>query len=166
MDATSRYLDAVSEISEAVNETFDLDHILQIGLKTILRFEGLKAGTIRLIDRQSGMLVLKAYDGFPSNAIEKLRNIRLGEKSSGLAAMMGEPVVIKDISSTSWLAEIAELRPKLKSLASVPLRSRDNIVGALNVYSQHADHFTPTCYAIAQGCGFTDRHSRREREAR
>jgi len=153
MDITSRYINAVSAIAEAVSESFDLDRILQIGLKIVLKFEGLKAGTIRLVDLKSGMLVLKAYDGFPPRAIRKLKRIKPGEKFSGLAAMTGKPVVITDISNTPWLAEIAEVRPELKSLASVPLRSKDNIIGALNVYSENSDYFSQRVMQLLKAVG-------------
>jgi GAF domain-containing protein len=153
MNTTGRDLLAISSIAEAVNQSYDLAHILQIGLEIILKHEGLKAGTIRLINERSGTLLLKAHRGFPSNAIETLREIKLGEKFSGVATMTGKPVVIKDISSTPWLAEIAEVRPELKSLASVPLRAKDKIIGSLNVYSQNADYFSSRVLHLLEAVG-------------
>ncbi|MEW6376926.1 MAG: ABC transporter substrate-binding protein [Thermodesulfobacteriota bacterium] len=139
--ATNKDLDAIVKISEAIHQSFDLDRILQIALDTVLKLKGLDAGTIRIMDEQSSSLILKAYQGFPLKVIRKLKKIKLGEKFSGLVALTGEPILVHDISTSPWLAEISEARADLKSLASIPLKSRSKIVGSMNIYAPNADHF-------------------------
>lgn len=141
MKTTKDTLGSIVAISEAVNQSLDLDQILQIALDTVLKLEGLDAGTIRIIDEQSDTLILKAYRGLPLKAIKKLKKIKLGEKFSGLVALTGEPIVVNDIFTSPWLAEIYEARPDLKSLASIPLKSVGKISGSMNIYSPKADHF-------------------------
>jgi putative methionine-R-sulfoxide reductase with GAF domain len=139
--ATNKDLDAIVTISEAIHQSFDLDRILQIALDTVLKLKGLDAGTIRIMDEQSSTLILKAYQGFPLKAIRKLKKIKLGEKFSGHVALTGESLVVRDISTSPWLAEISEARSDLKSLASIPLKSRGKIVGIMNIYAPNANCF-------------------------
>ena len=153
METKNQDLEAVVTVSEAVNQSLDLDRILQIALDTVLKLKGLDAGTIRLMDQQSGVLVLKASRGFPQKAINKLKKIRLGEKLSGVAAVTGEPVVVKDISSIPWLAEASGTRPDLKSLASVPLKSKDKTAGSINVYSPNPDYFNQNVMQLLKALG-------------
>jgi peptide/nickel transport system substrate-binding protein len=146
-------LDAIVAVSEAVNQSFDLDRVLKIALKTVLNLKGLDAGTIRLRDPDSDALILKASRGLPPHAILKLREVKLGAKFSGLVAKTGKSLVANDISSTPWLSEILEERPDLKSLASVPLVSQGIIVGSMNIYSPNADHFSPRVMRLLEALG-------------
>ena len=118
-----------------------------------MKLEGLDAGTIRIIDEQSDTLILKAYRGLPLKAVRKLKKIKLGEKFSGLVALTGEPIVVNDISTSPWLAEIYEARPDLKSLASIPLKSVGKIAGSMNVYSPKADHFNKNIIQLLKAVG-------------
>jgi PAS domain S-box-containing protein len=150
---TKDALGSIVAISEAVNQYLDLDQILQIALDTVLKLEGLDAGTIRLINEQSDTLILKAYRGLPPKAIRKLKKIKLGEKFSGLAALTGEPIVVNDISTSAWLAEISEARPDLKSLASIPLKSVGKIAGSMNIYSPKGNHFNQKIIQLLKAVG-------------
>ena len=153
MEAKNQDIESVVTVSKAVNQSLDLDRILQIALDTVLKLKGLDAGTIRLMDQESGALVLKASRGFPPKAIKKLKKIKLGEKFSGVVAATGEPVVVKDISTIPWLAEASGTRPDLKSLASVPLKSKDKTAGSINIYAPRADYFNQNVMQLLKALG-------------
>jgi len=153
METKNQDLEAIVTVSKAMNQSLDLDRILQIALDTVLKLKGLDADTIRLMDQESGSLVLKASRGFPPKAIKKLKKIKLGEKFSGIVAMTGEPVVVKDISAIPWLAEASGTRPDLKSLASVPLKSKDKTAGSINIYAPRADYFNQNVMQLLKALG-------------
>ena len=77
MCSTNADLDAIITISEAVNQSLNIDQILKIALDEVLKLKGLDAGTIRLIDDEATTLTLKAYRGFPPLVIKKLKTINL-----------------------------------------------------------------------------------------
>lgn len=151
--ATNNALNSIVAISEAVNQYLDLDRILQITLDTVLKLRGLGAGTIHIIDEESDTLILKTYRGLPLKAVEKLKKIKLGEKFSSLVALTGEPIVVNDISTSPWLAEIYEARPDLKFLASIPLKSIGKIAGSMNIYYPKADQVNKNIIQLLKGIG-------------
>ena len=141
MKTSNKDLNAIVAISEAVNQSLDIDQIMKIALDEVLKLKGLDVGTIRIMDEESGTLILKAYRGVPSRAIRKLKKIKVGEKFSGRAALTGEPIVANNISTTPWLSEISEARSDLKSLASIPLKALGKIAGTMNIYSPDQHYF-------------------------
>ena len=153
MDTANKDLDAFVAISEAVNQSFEIDQIMKIALDEVLRLKGLDAGTIRIMDDISNSLILKAYRGLPYRLIRKLKKIKLGEKFSGLVATTGEPIIVNDISDTPWLAEISKARPDLKSLASIPLKSQGRITGSINIYSPDPDYFRQDVMKLLKAIG-------------
>ena len=83
-----------------------------------------------------GTLVLKASTGLAADAVGHAR-LRVGEGITGWAAKEGRPLAISDAASDprfKLLPETRELR--FKSLLAVPLISREQTIGAVNVQTR------------------------------
>jgi len=143
MKKTDRNLDSIVAISEAVNQSFDLDRILQIALGVVLKLRGLAAGAICLKDGASDTLALKAYEGFSKEAIKPIENTILGDRFAELLGKTGEPIIVGDISSIPFLAEIQRATRDLNSLAIIPVSVQDTNAGFMSIHSKNPIHFRP-----------------------
>jgi len=64
----NRELSLLNSVAVALNNTMDLEHILHLTLKNVLRVLRLKEGALFLIDREDKVIRLQAYSGLPTPA--------------------------------------------------------------------------------------------------
>jgi PAS domain S-box-containing protein len=139
-----RYLSAMNAVAGVVNQSLELDTVLSSALDKTLQIMRQDTGGILLIDQTSQMLCYRVHQGLPKESVRAVC-CRLGEGISGKVAQTGEPIVIADISTDPRAAQIDVIaKDGLRSLASVPLRSKERILGVINIASRDA-------------CGFSDR---------
>ncbi len=88
-------LQALAEVSQAVNSTLDLQQVLETIVARAVQLSGANAGAIYELDETAGDLRLRAVTGLPPDLAETLRSqpVRMGEGATGLAAATQAPVV-------------------------------------------------------------------------
>ena len=69
----------------------------------------------------------------------------LGTRISGKVAANGNPVIVNDVARHKDTAPYAEIyeREGIRSLLSLPLATKDTIIGTLNIYGKSQNEFTP-----------------------
>jgi signal transduction histidine kinase/ActR/RegA family two-component response regulator len=135
-------LSTLNAISQAVNQSVDLDEILNKSLDKMMEMIGVRSAGIYLIDEKMNDLVFVAHRGFSRIFLKKIRRVRLGEMTTGRVALSGEPVFIEDYPNYPD-AIPSVIEEGLKSLAVIPLKSRDKIYGTLNIARKEILKFTP-----------------------
>lgn len=154
----------LSRISAASSGLWDLDAILVVGLDNALEIMNGTIGEILLIDEQTQTLSHRVHRGLGKEFVEKL-HISLGEGINGSVAQSGKAVLLEDISADPRAAHrelvIAE---GLKAFICVPLRSKDKVLGVLNVASRMPRRFTTNdmqlLYAIGDQLGIAIEQAR------
>ncbi len=133
---------ALSRVAAAISGLTDLDTILRVGLDTVLAVLDRGIGGIMLLDDDTGTLSYRVYHGISDDYAREMR-IRLGEGIAGKVAESARAAMVEDISQSPEAAH-PELISKegLKAFVSVPLMSRDRVLGVMNIASNLPHQFT------------------------
>ena len=134
-------LSALNRISAAVNQSLNLNEILNFAINELANIVGDKGIVIYLLDRQKEELVLTAHRGFSADFIRSVGRLKIWEGMSGNVAQERVPLACDDYSKYSHSLESALKEEKIRSLLSVPLMVKDQIVGVLNVATRTPYHF-------------------------
>ncbi len=140
---------ALREISRAISSAWGLSQTLALITRKTAEVMGMDSCSVYLLESAReqggepaegsalvGTLVLKASTGLAADAVGHAR-LRVGEGITGWAAKEGRPLAISDAASDprfKLLPETRELR--FKSLLAVPLISREQTIGAVNVQTR------------------------------
>jgi len=135
-------LSTLNAISQAVNQSVDLDEILNKSLDKMMEMIGVRSAGIYLIDEKMNDLVFVAHRGFSRIFLKRIRRVKLGEMTTGRVALSGEPSFIEDYPNYPDAIPLV-IEEGLKSLAVIPLKSRDKIYGTLNIARKEISKFTP-----------------------
>jgi signal transduction histidine kinase len=137
-----RDLVALSRVSAAISGLHELDAILRIGLDNVLDIMNGTVGGIMLLDESNQTVCYRVYHGLSTRYAGEMC-LRLGEGIAGKVAQSGRAVLLEDISSEPDAARIDLISSEgLKAFLSVPLRSKDNVLGVMNVASHVPHRFT------------------------
>ncbi len=144
-------LSTLYEVSKILTATLELDEALRLIVKTAANMMKVKACGLRLLDRPTGEMMLKAVYGLSQDYIQKGRVFMW----SGLykdVILHGEVAVIDDVAADPRIkyteAAIAE---GIKSMLSVGLMLQGKPIGALSVYTARRHTFTIDQIRIFKG---------------
>ena len=133
---------ALSRISAALSDLWDLDAILRVALDNVLNIMNGTIGGILLVDEQTQMLSYRVHQGLSTRYVEEMR-ISLGEGIAGSVAQSGKSILLEDISDDPRTAHPDLVSTEgLKAFISVPLRAKDKVLGVINVASRMPHRFT------------------------
>ncbi|MFC1871002.1 GAF domain-containing protein [Chloroflexota bacterium] len=143
----------LNHISNAVSLSHNLDDILKIALEDILELVGGVVGGILLLDGKTQTLYYRVKHGLSSRYVED-SHISLGSGLAGRAAQNGEPLLIEDINQDARITPEELVNTEgIKSAISIPLKSRDKVVGVLNVFSHMAQRFSAEEVSLLNSIG-------------
>ncbi len=135
-------LSILNAISQTVNQSIDLDEILNKSLDKMMEMIGIHSAGIYLLDEKNNNLVFVAHRGFSKVFLKGLKRIKLGEGVTGKAALSGEPLFVEDYPGDSDAIPLA-IEEGLKSLVVIPLKSRNKLYGTLNIAKKEWFKITP-----------------------
>jgi signal transduction histidine kinase len=139
----TRNLLALNVIAEAVSQSLDLDTVLNSALDKVLELMRGDTGGILLLDEETQTLSYRVYRGLSEEFVRGMEGLRLGEGIAGTAARQAEPVCVDNISEDPRLTRWQVIREGLKAFASVPLVSKNRVLGVMNITSHTLRQFTP-----------------------
>ncbi|MBI4316152.1 MAG: GAF domain-containing protein, partial [Chloroflexi bacterium] len=139
----TRQLATLYAIDRAAAQSLELDKILNDALDKVLEVLEVEAGGIFLLEADGETMTLRVSRGLSDEFAQSVQHIRLGEGISGRAAAERKPVVL-DVGDypTERLAPVI-IQAGFQTLASTPLLSAGELVGALNVGTRRARAFPP-----------------------
>ena len=135
-------LSILNAISQTVNQSIDLDEILNKSLDKMMEMIGVRSAGIYLLDEKSNELIYVAHRGFSKAFLKGMKRLKLGEGVTGKAAISGEPSFIEDYPHHPEAIPLA-IEEGLKSLVVIPLKSREKIYGTLNIAKKELFEITP-----------------------
>ena len=134
-------LRALNRISSAVTSLQELPAILKNALDNVLEVINGAIGGILLLDEASATLRYHTQRGLSARYTEEMR-MSLGEGIAGRVAQTGEPIVVEDISrDTRTVRPDLVSAEGLKGFVSIPLKSRDKVIGVMNIASHEEGRF-------------------------
>ena len=138
--AQLNYFKAIHEIGKKINETYELDKILDLIVTRLPAVMNLKAATIRLIEARDGKLKLKAAYGLSQTYLE--RGPLDGELST-YYLRQGEPVFIPDAKKDIHTIYHKEAESEgISSILAVPITVQDEVIGILRLLTAEVRYFT------------------------
>ncbi len=128
-------LQALGDVSQAVNSTLDLQKVLETIVSRATQLSGTEAGTIYVYDENQNEFQMSANYGLSDDLISEMRDAHLNLSDAiAAAAKTGEPDQVADLQTAPGIpANVIMLRAGYRSRLLVPLLRSDEIIGALVV---------------------------------
>jgi signal transduction histidine kinase len=150
-------LQALGEVSRAVNSTLDLEQVLSAIAARAVQLSETDGGAIYEYDEATQALQLRATFQLPPALIALLREtpMGLGEGALGQAAVTRQPVQVQHLADEGTLHYRAELRAAilqadLQALLAVPLLREVRLIGGLIVGRRLPGDFSPRVIELLQ----------------
>ena len=140
-----RKISALNAIAATVSQSLKLEEILNTSLEKVREVMRVEAGAIALVDEKSRKLAFNAHLGFQEELMRKANSLKVGQGLTGRAAESGKPVLAEELSQEAGLSEFETgMRESgFCSLACIPLRSKEKVLGVMDIASQRVRHFSP-----------------------
>jgi len=136
-----RALNALTEVSMRISSSPYLEEILQLLVNFTAQQFHYKVCTVRLLDPQSGDLVLRATQA-DSKGYQGKGSIKLGQSIAGKAMAMGKTVIILDVlDEKDYIGHDLAVEQGLRSMICVPLMIQDRPIGVLSCYTPEIHEF-------------------------
>jgi GAF domain-containing protein/HAMP domain-containing protein len=150
LEQRTRYLEASAGVSRAVASILDVDDLIRQVVEIIRdRFKLYYVGLF-LVDETHTWAVLRAGTGEAGRAmLARGHRIKIGEGMIGWSAANARPRVALEAGEDAVRLATAEL-PDTRSEAALPLRSRDQVLGAITVQSSHLNAFDEDTITVLQ----------------
>ncbi len=136
-------LAALNSVALAVSESLNLDVVLYRALDKVLQVTDADAGEMFLFDEPTQEMVRRVHAGLFPEAFQEKTRFQIGEGLAGAVAQSGEPIVVRDLSQDPRLLRAMVRDSGFHSLASVPLKAKNAVIGAINIASLRYGRFTP-----------------------
>ena len=139
---THRNILALNTIATVVSQSLNLDTVLNSALDKTLEIIAGNMGGILLLDEERQTLYYRVHRGLSDRYIREM-HLGLGEGLAGRVAQTGEAILVEDISTDPRAAHPDIIvTERVRAFASVPLRSKDEVLGVLNIASHEARKFS------------------------
>jgi len=148
----NRDLDLLSQVSQALSATLDLQEVTDRLLKAMAETIGTEGCSVWLWDqeRPGGLVCLgAAYPGVKRSLVNLL--LAPGEGIAGWVAQHGRSAIVPDVSVDPRFSPVIDRQIGFHtvSVLAVPLRVRDKVIGVLEVVNKHNGKFdTHDCFLV------------------
>lgn len=134
----NRNLASLQAVGRLLSESRGIDGVLPQVVDRVLEAIDAEAGEIFLVDEGSGDLVLRVQRGPHPDAFREVVRFKMGEGVPGAVAQSRVPIVITDLSAEPRLIRRKLVEVGYRSLAAVPLKATDEVVGVLSAVAREA----------------------------
>jgi signal transduction histidine kinase len=140
-----RELDMLNRASQVLSATLDLDQVLAIILEEVRHQMRVVACSVWLIDPVTNELVCQQATGSQSDIVRGWR-LEPGKGISGWVASHGESVIVADaLADERHVRSVGErVGLATRSILSVPLKTKQGVIGVLQVMDEVAGRFGPS----------------------
>lgn len=137
-------LTSLIEIIKEINSTHDLQETLNLIMKEAKNIMRAEAGSLMLIDQETGELYFNVASGGAEDVLKQIR-IPSGKGFAGIVAASGESLIINDARSDSRFYQEVDARTNFttRNLICVPLVVKGRTIGVLQALNKiDSPHFT------------------------
>lgn len=138
-------LSMLSAVSETVNQSLDLDKIINDTLEKVMALFEPYTAFIRILDQDTNESVFTSQKGLSSEDLKKVTLRRkIGEGTSSITKKSGKVLVVEDISTHPLTANRQGFAKRIgcRSYVSIPLKSKKNYLGNMGVLYRESRSFT------------------------
>ncbi|MGD2205834.1 MAG: GAF domain-containing protein, partial [Anaerolineae bacterium] len=134
--ARTKELATLNAVAQTASQSLHLDDMLAATLDTVLERLGFKSGTIHLKDAETDELEMIYHRGLSAAFRQAVARGIIAAQ----AAESGRPIIIEDLAAEPD-APSKVVQEGYRSIASIPLTSRQEVQGVLTVASRQVHHF-------------------------
>jgi two-component sensor histidine kinase len=139
----SNRLGALSEVSKTIAQSPYLEEILQLLVNLTAQQFNYRVCTVRLLDEERGVLVLRATQA-PAKAYHRKGAIKIGESIAGKVMAQNHALIVRDVQKeTDYIGHDLAVEQGLRSMICVPLTIQNKAVGVLSCYTSEVRDFLP-----------------------
>jgi GAF domain-containing protein len=136
------------DLASNINSSLDIKKILSNLTVDTCQAMGMKGAAIRLLDADSGELKLVASHGLSD---EFLNKGPVSATTSATQALKGETLVIEDATKDDRIQYKKEMKKEgIVSMIVTPIKSRDEIIGVLRLYTNVKRDFPEEMITVVQ----------------
>ncbi|MFZ5767189.1 MAG: PocR ligand-binding domain-containing protein [Bacillota bacterium] len=128
-------LEWLIEVGRVVAGSLDVDVVVESALASVRDVLGAEWCVLRLLDEETGELVLKASVGMGAELQARAGRVRPEGSLLGKVLETGEPVVVEDLAAGGLDMHLPYYSAEMRAVAVVPVRGVGKILGTLKVYS-------------------------------
>lgn len=128
-------LDTLSQVSETVASNRLIDDVLELIVTTTAEMMNSTICSLMLVDEGAKELRIAATQSL-SEAYRRKPPIKIGQSISGRAVKKRRPIYVPDVTKEQefFYQDLAK-RESLCSLLSVPMMSKERVIGVINTYT-------------------------------
>ncbi len=127
------YLRVFEEITKAVSSTLNVNEVLSLIVRKIPEVMGLKAGSLRLLNKEKKQLELAAYYGLSPKYANKGPVAYDKSIEDALAGKAVSEYDVTEHKDSKYYKETIE--EGIKSILSIPMRFQSEVIGILRLYN-------------------------------
>jgi signal transduction protein with GAF and PtsI domain len=129
-------------IARSVNSTLSLNDVLQMITENAISTLGMRASSIRLLDKDRRTLEVRAASGLSSSYLAK-GPVEVDKSPLDQECLAGKCITMSDISTDARLQYPEEIREEgIRSMLTVPLKIRGRSIGVLRIYASKPHDFS------------------------
>jgi putative nucleotidyltransferase with HDIG domain len=128
----TKALSFLYRIERDISSKLKLDEVLKLAVERISSILNVEICSILLKDQKTGKLTIECAKGLEKKIV-KGTELEVGDKISGWVVKHNKPILVTDIEKDIRFTKRSEEKYYNKSLMSVPLAIKDNVIGVLNV---------------------------------
>lgn len=136
----AKKLSALRLIISEINNDPDLDKILNLVIKKAVQIVEAERGSLMLFDHKTEELYIKSSIGLNKKTVSTVR-IAPGEGIAGWVFKEGKPLLVKEGATDPRFKSFEEIEEELKSIISVPLKIKDQVIGVINLDNRRKGDF-------------------------
>lgn len=125
-------LSTLNEVVELAARVPDLNDLLSLVLERTMRTVRAGIGSIMLLDHERKVLRVVAARGLPDDVVGQAE-VRVGEGIAGKVVVLGDPVLVEDITTDPRFAKPSEPKYGSGAFMCLPVRVEDRIIGVVNL---------------------------------
>jgi sigma-B regulation protein RsbU (phosphoserine phosphatase) len=124
------------EVSDVMATSLDLDTTLRRVAEVVRKVIDYEIFAILLLNEKMQELRVRFQVGYPADFAE--RRIKVGEGVTGLAAQLGQAILIDDVTKDPrYIAAV----PNVCSELAVPLTTKNRVIGVIDLEARHQNYF-------------------------
>lgn len=128
-------LERLIEVGRVVSGSLNVDVVVESALASVRDVLGAERCALRLLDEETGELVLRGSLGMGAELRARAGRVRPEGTLLGKVLESGEPVVVEDVSDSEPGMHLPYYSAEVRAVAVVPVRAGEKILGTLKIYS-------------------------------
>ncbi|MFQ5586060.1 MAG: HD domain-containing phosphohydrolase [Thermodesulfobacteriota bacterium] len=143
LDNRLRQFSTLYEVGSLLVSSLDQKDVRKMTMETITRLMNAEAGSLLLLDEESGELFFEVALGEKGAKVKEIR-LKRGEGIAGWVAEHGQPLIIHDVNNDPRFLKRVDKSTDFitRNMACVPIKIKDKVVGVLQAINKLDGGFT------------------------